>query len=290
MADRSDAQIRTGAIPLLLVAALSALVVAAVYEVRAWLGKRAPEVRASATAEERSERAPGGRARPVPIQEECADLRQRYLARCPPDVDVSAPGAPAQQSSTAQAADRANAVQLDAWLNPSPRELEDMAGRCETRLDMPSITENLPPHVDDEAAAALALSSRERALLQRTLDDMHAELRGFAERALAEATGRSTTPLGLEEMLAELQTHPESGFEEARETLARERAGLIPPPASGAHPPPGERLLRLWAGAGEQFERRLLDELGRARAHQLRSSPDAAWMNRFSQSGCRRPL
>jgi hypothetical protein len=88
-------------------------------------------------------------------------------------------------------------------------------------------------------------------------------------------------------MLTDLQTRPENGFEEAKQKLARERAGLVAAPAAGAPQPAGEQLLRLWASLGDDFERQLADVLGDDRARELRLSPQAEWTNRFSESGCR---
>jgi hypothetical protein len=88
----------------------------------------------------------------------------------------------------------------------------------------------------------------------------------------------------------DIQERPSNGFDQARQRLALERAGMATPPAAAADLPPGERIFRLSAGLGDDFERRLADRLGADRAHQLRYSPLAApWMNSFSQSGCPTP-
>ena len=179
-------------------------------------------------------------------------------------------------------------AELTAWLKPSPSELGEMARRCELRFVIPAITENQPPTVTDEQSSALSLSTNERTLLERTLRDMHVGLRDFTKQAFDEAAGQSVkaSGLSLEEMLTDLQTRPEDGFAEARQKLAQEQAGLASPPEPETHQPPGERLLRLWASMGDEFERRLADRLGTDRAHQLRFSPQAVWTNRFAHSGC----
>jgi hypothetical protein len=284
-------QARTNIIPLLLVAVLSAVVVAGTYEVRARFARHRANRPLKTNAPEVSLPTAPALAPPVLADEGCADLRRRYLARCPNDfLEAPPPGQPVSSSQTANREKETRAAAaLAPWLNPSPDELVDMAGRCEVRFEMPAITENQPPTVSDEDSATLSLSSRERALVDQTLNEMHAGLQDFAERAFAEATGRSVkaSKLTLEEMLSDLQARPESGFEQARERLAQERAGLLPPPGGGSHQPPGERLLRLWASMGDAFEQRLAAALGSDRARQLRSSPNVAWMNRFSHSGCR---
>ena len=280
----------------LFAAALSALVVAGVYEVRARVARsagRAPE------RAERDTEAPGERPwRPGPTGSaaatDCSDLRRRYLRQCPADL----PDGTASQVSrtpgppTSPAPDQRAAAALSAWLNPSPDELGEMARKCEVRFEMPAITDNEPPVVTDEQVAALSLSDHERDVLQGTLRQLHTELRGFAQTALAglpasAGASKEAAPATLEEMLGELRTRPGSGFEEGREKLARERAALAIPAGPSAEQPPGERLLRTWATLGDQLERQLATELGKDRARQLRTSPQAGWMNRFSEAGCR---
>lgn len=273
---------------MLLAAAIAAIVVVGIYEVRARMAKHHPESQSDAKELEPSEPLAPTEVSPVRFGQSCGELGRLYLARCPLDFRTPEQAVPAPNSETNEEEARVSS-DLAAWRSPNTLELGEMAKRCEVRFEMPAITENQAPHVTDEASAALSLSSGERGLLEQTLSDMHARLRGFAEQAFLEAGGPTTKPseLSLEEILIDLQTRPENGFEQAREKLARERAGLMPPPQSGLPQPPGERLLRLWATVGDQFEQRLAGELGSDRAHQLRSSPQAVWMNRFSHSGCR---
>jgi hypothetical protein len=287
MVHPSHAQTRPSVLSLLLVAAASAIVVAGVYEVRARLAQHHSRRPADSNVEEQAPPIGQTQDSPSPVHQSCADLRRRYIARCPNDP-LTSPFRPQPQAGTSL--NRPNEVQVEAelaaWRAPSSRELGDMARRCEVRFEMPAITDDQPPIITEEAAAALSLSSRERALVERTLNDMHTGLRDFAAQTLAGTAGQ-TPGVTFEDMLTNLQTRPENGFEEAREKLAQERAGLSPPPAGGSQQTPGERLLRLWARMGDDFERRLADGLGSDRARQLRSSPQAVWMNRFSQSGCR---
>jgi hypothetical protein len=273
---------------MLLVAALSAIVVVGVYEVRARLAKHHPESPSEAKELEPSEPPAPTEVSPARFGQSCGELRRLYLSRCPLDLPTPEKAIPAPNSESNEEEARISS-DLAAWQSPNSVELGEMAKRCEVRFEMPAITENQAPHVTDEASAALSLSSGERGLLEQTLSDMHARLRGVAEQAFLEAGGPTSKPseLSLEEILSDLQTRPENGFEQAREKLARERAGLASPPQSGLPQPPGERLLRMWATVGDQFEQRLASELGNDRARQLRSSPQAVWMNRFSHSGCR---
>lgn len=275
---------------LFLVAALSALVVVAIYEVNgAEPPPRPGEASLDATAPPPAPNVPEPARSPGPPS--CARLRQTYLAQCPNDLPgAPPPGAAVPSSAGARtAAEQARAAaDLAVWLHPPPEELEELAKRCEVRFEMPAIAENAAPTVSDEDAAALSLDAAERAALQRTLTDLHTNLQDFAVQSVRELGGdlQGATP-SLEEALSELQTRPGSGFEAARETVAKERAGRAQPPPSDQRQPPGERLLRLWAGLGDEFERQLATKVGKDRAHQLRTSSSASWMNRFSQSGCR---
>lgn len=279
---------RGSIIPLFLVALLSALVVAGVYEVRARLAHH--RLASRPLAPEQTEATVSAVGSSDVVEESCADLRRRYLSRCPSNLPLPAPARQVPPLDPGRGEDDARtADQLAAWLHPSSGELADMAKRCEVRFEMPAVTENQPPTVTDEASVALSLTGRERVFLQQTLREMHTGIRDFVARAAAERGpgGGTLAQPSLEEILAELQARPENGFENARERVAQERAGLVAPPEPGAPQPMGERLVRLWGRLGDDFERRLAEGLGSDRARQLRSSPQASWMNRFSQSGCR---
>ena len=286
--DRAERRERPGVAVLLLVAALSALLVVAAYEVSGRRGRRSAEHEPEATPPTAETSAPPPRPGP-PRVESCARLRRTYLASCPQDLPIDPPAPLASPPAPgARNQDQARAAaDLAVWLNPPPEELEELAKNCEVRFDIPSITDNAPPAVSDEDAAALSLSDAERVTLQRTLTDMHTRLHDFATQAVLELGGAPATSPSLEEALSDLQTRTGSGFEAARETLANERAGRAQPPAPDRPQPPGERLLRLWAGLGDDLEHQLAAKLGQERAHQLRTAASAGWMNRFSQSGCR---
>ena len=91
-------------------------------------------------------------------------------------------------------------------------------------------------------------------------------------------------------MVMEMESREDSGYHQARQKLARERAGMATPPASDADLPAGERFLRLWAGLGDEFEQRLAERLGPDRARQLRFSPNALpWTSRYVHTGCPGP-
>jgi hypothetical protein len=286
MAAPPQVQVRTSVLTLLLVSLVSALAVASVYEIAARRTRHRPQPCVDSQSQERDSapdvKSPRQATRPV---EDCESLRRRVSLLCPqetPKVTLS----PAEVSQRDQ--ESRVASDLSDWQNPGPHELTDMAKRCEVRIEMPAIAEDRPPVVSDEQVVGMALSGSERAVLQRTLDEMHAGLRQFAEAARRELPGTqgSEAPSSLEQILSDLQTRPEHGFDAARAQLAREKAGLTPRLPADAPQPPGERLLRLWAGMGDTFEQRLAAGLGKERARELRLASQAGWMNRFSLAGC----
>jgi hypothetical protein len=285
MPNPPQVQVRTSIVSLLLVAILSALVVASIYEIRARLAKRAVPTREESETPEQSAPVPDQRS-PMLAQEDCVGLKRRYLARCSDDLQPAPKGELSCPQVTHPEDEARVASALADWQNPGPTELAAMAKRCEVRFEMPAVTENQPPTLTDEQAAAMALSGSEKALIQKSLEEMHSGLHDSANRLLPQP-GAAGSARSLEEILTELQTVPENGFEAARERLAQERAGLSPPPQGDAPLSPGEQLLRLYAGMGDQFEQRLAAGLGKERARELRSASQAGWMNRFSEAGCR---
>jgi len=281
---------RTSPLSLALAAIFSALLVVGAYEMRARLSKGHPAPPPAALQSERPDHTAveGLVARTRP-GESCDSLRNRYVLLC--STDKALPGARTDASTASmspehEAAEMASTL---AWAHPTKPELADMARRCEIRFVSPALTESQAPTVDDEHARALSLSSNERAELDQTLRQMHQSLADFVRQAYADgATDPAlASSLSLEQMINDIQARPNSGYGQAWQSLAQERAGMATPPAAGADLPPGERILRLTAGLGDEFEKRLTDRLGADRAHQLLYSPLAdAWTTRVSQSGC----
>jgi hypothetical protein len=183
-------------------------------------------------------------------------------------------------------------AELGAWVHPTKDQLAAMAAGCELRFISPAIMEKQPPTVDDEHATALSLSIGERAELDQTLRQMHQSFAASVRQVYASGSADPTkgSSLSVQDMIEEIQGRSDSGFEQARQKLALERAGMASPPATGADLPPGERILRLSADLGGDFEKRLADRLGADRARQLLYSHLASpWTNRSTQSGCPAP-
>ena len=276
-------------ISLVLASALSALLVVGVYEIRARIskGQPAPPAPLQSDLEDRAEAV---RALPrTPSSESCDGLRSRYILQCSTGRDL--PDVTSAGSNTAMSPEHEAAEIADssAWAHPPKNQLADMATRCEIRSVAPAVTESQVPTVDDDSARALALSPSERAELDQTLRQMHQSFAESVQQIYAEGTGDPNrgSSLFLDQMINDIQNRPNSGLDQARQTLALERAGMATPPATDATLPPGERLLRRSAGLGDDFERRLADRLGADRARQLLFSPFAGpWTTRSTQSGC----
>jgi hypothetical protein len=273
---------RPSFISLALVSACSALLVVGAYEVRARLSKRPPVSPAPAVRSERQDpkAAQGARAR-TRSGESCVSLKDRYTLQCPTNKALPTV-APNSEEAEKMAA-------LFAWAHPTKDELAEMAARCEVRLISPAIMKRQPPTVDDEHAKALSLSTHERAELDQTLRQMH---ESFAASVRQAYVGGATNPtigssMSVQEMIGEIQDRSGDESLQARRKLALERAGMAAPPAAGADLPPSERILRLTAELGDEFEKRLTDRLGVERARQLQYSPLAGpWTTRSSQAGC----
>jgi flagellar motor protein MotB len=285
---------KTSFISLALASALSALLVVGVYEIRSRLAKGHSVSSEPTPQPERQDPTEDETAVPrTQPGEGCNALRDRYVLRCLADQTVPggrpalAPGASAVSMSPDNEANEM--AETTAWLHPPKTELADMAKRCEIRLISPAILEKQVPTVDDEHAQALSLSAKERADLDQTLREMHQSFADAVRKTFADgATDPSKeSRLSVEQMIDEIQERPNSGFSEARQRMAAERAGAATPPATGADLPPGERIFRLSAGLGDDFERHLADRVGAERARQLVYSPLAGpWTNRSAQSGC----
>jgi hypothetical protein len=278
------------------VALSSALMVVALYELPARLGagregSSGPPSTAQPASPPREESPPGVKRLPPRLvaTETCPALRARYASQCATAGALPDPAGASEEAGAAPLTPeraRMETKRLAEWAAPSREVLADLARRCELRLVTPAVLESQPPSVDGEQAAALGLTGRERAELDRLLRSMHDEVTHVVRPLFASGAG-SNTPSTLDEMVSELQERPGSGFAEARAKLAQERAQVAPPPPSGATMPPGERFLRLWANLGDTFEQRLGQVLGAERARQLRFSPHAAgWTSRHVYAGC----
>jgi hypothetical protein len=273
---------KTSFIPLALAAACSALLVVGAHEIPARLSKGHPAPPAPAPQSEGQDPEAAQGAKPRPRSgESCDALKDRYVLQCPTEKALPTV-APDSKEADKMAA-------RFAWAHPTKDKLAEMAASCELRLISPAMLEKQPPTVDDEHARALSLSTHERAELDQTLRQMHESFAASVRQAYA---GGSTDPtigssMSVQEMIDEIEDRSGDESLQARRNLALERAGMATPPAAGAYLPPSERILRMSASLGDDFERRLADRLGADRAHQLLYSPLARpWVRPSTLVGC----
>jgi hypothetical protein len=78
---------------------------------------------------------------------------------------------------------------------------------------------------------------------------------------------------------------PEGSRGRARQQLAREKAGLTPPPADLAKTPVAERTMRLMMSIGDRYEQEVAKRLGPERARALRAKHDG-WRGKTVTNGC----
>jgi len=273
---------KTSFIRLGLAAACSALLVVGAHEMRARLSKGHPAPATPAAQSEGEDPTAAHGARPrTRGGESCDALKDRYGFQCPTDKALPTV-APDSKEADKMAA-------LFAWAHPPKDKLAEMAARCELRLISPAMLEKQPPTVDDEQAKALSLSTHERAELDQTLRQMHESFAASVRQAYAAGSTDPTigSSMSVQEMIDEIQDRSGDEFLQARRKLALERAGMATPPAAGADLPPSERILRVSASLGDDFEKRLADRLGADRAHQLLYSPLARpWVRPSTLLGC----
>jgi len=285
---------RASIIALVLGAAISATVVAGIYEVR--LRRTRGSASSSDLANDGDQAAVDQRMALRLPRESCAELKRRYQKACPnaetlPASDGTATGAaPAPVAPTPD--ELAEIAAGERWVKPERAELLELARRCELHLDTPDVLGTEPRVIDVREAEALAVSTHERAALDAVLGELHAEFTRSVGQIFDEIKGGGTRPGDVPPlvMIDEIENFAPDEIALARAKLARERAGMPASAPPRATPSPAERLLRHWSGLGEAFERRLAARLGPERAHQLRFlSKGAPWMRRSALSGCPPP-
>ncbi len=188
------------------------------------------------------------------------------------------------QLATAAAAPPA----FESPVDPTPEQLRAWAARCEIRLDAPGIFGATARPRPDELEE-LGLGAAERPAFERAVAALHertrAPMRAIYVEAPGDAAGGDELTAGA--MLSEISSKAlRADGVRARARMARERAGLQPPPADVAALPPVERALRLIYSSGNELERMLAEDLGAARARELRKH-HGGWPGlRYNDAGC----
>jgi hypothetical protein len=190
-----------------------------------------------------------------------------------------------QESSAA--GDRERERDMRRFIDPTREELLERAQRCQINFNYPNF-DGAPPRLSERLARRHGLSDTEREAYDELMKEIHAEVPAELRKLYAEMSGDATTAARLSpsSLLGEiLQKSPDDLILQARTRLARERAGLAAPPSNLAAAAPVERALRLIVGLGSDFERRLGERVGAARAQSLRTLRES-WRNTSSMSGC----
>lgn len=184
----------------------------------------------------------------------------------------------AAEAAEAEARRCATAVRPDCgFLDPSAAELVEMA-RCGTvKSDYPGgvLSDYLSEFPLPQKTVELAeLSAREKEQIVRVTNNfretMHSEL-GMIMRDL-DGSQDQADALTIEQLVASIRKHSVSQEAiDARKNIARARADLAPLPAPAT---PTERFEQLVQNLGDTYEARLAEELGSARAAELRAIND----------------
>lgn len=181
----------------------------------------------------------------------------------------------------------------DCFCFSDPRHLEadqalldEWAGLCRVRADLPPLLEGTDQAAVDAAADQLGLVGGERVAFHGAAVELTAIGRARVREIYIAATGDSAgaDQLDVDSQIEQiLQTAGLGEEARLRARLSHERAGHSAPPADSGAITPFEEFFRLVISAGDDFERLLATRVGDARAHELRRrfggwpGPDFDW-------------
>jgi hypothetical protein len=170
---------------------------------------------------------------------------------------------------------------------PSEADLAAWAQRCEVHIDAPAVMGAVVDPVTEKDAAQWGMASAEIPAFNAALSALHGVALAELREIYIAATGNPVVADELTPgaMFGEiLDKALAADVVNARRRMARERAGLQPPPVDLTALPPVERALRLIYRLGNDLEAKLAESIGPARAKLLRRD---AWPGlRLDQYGC----
>jgi hypothetical protein len=270
-------------------AALGAAVVVSVYEGRVLLARGSDEVvlgpgdSGQVTAGGRPERrtpsagreAAAGGLRPatVPRFQETETLRARIAEQEKELAELRAMSPLAKKVGESKR----------RYFEPSREELLARVERCEIAFDSPPIN-----GFDEKAGRSLGLAEAEREAMNETMKELKPQVIADMRALYVEMSGDPTTADRLSPGAMETEIFsraPEGSRGRARRQIAREKAGLAPPPADLSQVPVAERTMRLMMGIGDRYEQKLAERLGPDRARALRAREDG-WAGKTVSNGC----
>jgi hypothetical protein len=176
-----------------------------------------------------------------------------------------------------------------AFVDASKEQLLARVARCEVRYDVPEVMDAVPRTISDNRKRDLGLTDTERDAMNEAYAETHAQVSAQLRRLYVEIGGDAqiADKMSSGSLIGEvLQRLPEGEQREARGRLARERAGLLPPPGDPGKGSASERIFRLMMNLGDDLERKIGERIGAERAHGLRLRKDGWPGGRSSHSGC----
>ncbi|MCG8421306.1 MAG: hypothetical protein MJE77_25590 [Proteobacteria bacterium] len=174
------------------------------------------------------------------------------------------------------------------WFDPGPELLHKFARECRVRYDVPPILRADSRWLTPDRAQQLGLSETEHQQVNQTLAEMHARWKEQLRQLYIEATGDTSgaDSLSMNAMARELWDKSLPGeTERIQQRIARERAGMIEPPADWSRASPIERYFRRLGALGDEMEAALGRKLGRDKARALREQ-NQGWGSRMEVAGC----
>jgi hypothetical protein len=249
--------------------------------------QRAPQLRAVSAPPDRAPEGQASReqlvAREANSQQQIALLQAR-VQQLEREVQLSRKAAPDTESVPAEDADLPQHGKTHDF---TPAEKQAMADHCEVRIDMPPLEGDrfrLTP--GDGAQLHLAEDQQPRVAdaINKVRDDAIAHLRALYLEATGDAGGAQVLAPG--SLAQELLQKSRAGeVEAARTRVARERAGLDPPPSDPAAGTVPERYFRYMTTVGDSVQRELEPIVGVNQAGIVRDRVDG-W--RQTMNGCKR--
>ncbi len=167
------------------------------------------------------------------------------------------------------------------WHDPSPETLQAWVAKCHIRFDSPDLDRFTPlSQVGDSG-----LEPNELAGYNATFSELQKRWKELVKALYIEATGdvAGAETLSVDAMRTEIADKSPDEHNLVLQKLARERAGLQPPPADLGKTTPYERMMRALIKLGDDTESALAKRLGPERASALRGD---GWGSRSDMSGC----
>lgn len=164
------------------------------------------------------------------------------------------------------------------FLEPSEETLMEMAKCATVKVDYPPFLQNVEPPDVGEYARNMGLTDDKdiagmQTAAQHHYDGYLAELRSmFVDLGGDQELAQDASPQTLNSFIAD-QVDRDT-MSEVQRRIAGERAGIAEAPADLSALPIEERLVRLNAELGNDFEKHLAKELGAGRARSLRGMKD----------------